>query len=66
MNNQQQPYSANRFKCELKPIQTEKLKAIASEYGNTNLTHQLNIMIDSLWRALKLDKKETNGICNEK
>ncbi len=60
MNNQQ-PYTATRFKCELKPQQTEKLKAVADHYGNTNLTHQLNLMIDGLWKALGLDQKETSN-----
>lgn len=60
MNNQQQPYSANRFKCELKPMQTDKLKAVAEYYGYTNLTHTVNVVIDSLYKALKLDEKEAN------
>ncbi|TXI33845.1 MAG: hypothetical protein E6Q69_05505 [Aquipseudomonas alcaligenes] len=58
MNNQQ-PYTANRFKCEMKPEQTARLKAVAEYYGYTNLTHTVNVVIDSLYKALKLDEKET-------
>lgn len=65
MNNQQ-PYVSSRFKCELNRNATAQLKAIAEHFQNENLSHQLNIMIESLHKALKLDEKETNGISNEK
>ncbi|WP_165679314.1 MULTISPECIES: hypothetical protein [Pseudomonadaceae] len=33
---------------------TMKLSAIAEHYGNENLLHQLNLIVDSLFKALKL------------
>lgn len=64
MNNQ--PYVSSRFRCELNRNATAQLKDIAEYFENENLSHQLNIVIESLHKALKLDEKETNGISNEK
>lgn len=52
MNNQQ--FTANRLRLELKPVQTQKLKEIAAHLGNDNLLHQINLMISSLHTALGL------------
>lgn len=52
------PFTANRLRFELKPQQTQKLKQIAEHYQNHNLLHQINLMIDGLWRAIELDKQE--------
>lgn len=59
MNNHQE-YNSNRLRFELKPKQLSKLKQIAEHYGQQNLQHQLNLLLDSLWKALELDKKEGN------
>ncbi len=60
MNNT--PYQGDRVRFELKPLQAAKLKQIAAYYGNDNLLHQINLMLDSLWRALELDKKDSGDM----
>lgn len=45
----------NQVTIRLNRASTERLKAIADYYGNTNLRHQLNLIINSLHSALELD-----------
>lgn len=51
---------SKRFKCEMKPMQTAKLKAIAHHYGYDNLLHTLNIIVDQTYKELGLDNKGTD------
>jgi molecular chaperone GrpE (heat shock protein) len=39
---------------------TKKLTAIADHYGNDNILHQLNIIVDSLFKALNLEGGSSN------